>query len=75
MVDYESKTEKEIKKLAGEMKEHRKELSPEDKEYIKGLKVVNTAEIEEPWKHPKWHDEMRRLGHENRRKYMIRVRK
>ncbi len=73
MVDYESKTEKEIEKLAEEMKEHREELPPEDKEYIKGLKVVNAAEIKEPWKHPKWHDEMRRLGRENRRKYMIRV--
>jgi hypothetical protein len=75
MVEYENKTEKEINKLAEEMKENREELSPEDKEYIKGLKVVNAADIKESWKHPRWSDDMRRLRSENRRKYMLRVRK
>jgi hypothetical protein len=75
MNDYESETEKRIDELAKSLKECKEELTQEDKDYINSLKVVNAADIKEPWKYPKWHDEMRRLGRENRRKYMIRVRK
>jgi hypothetical protein len=63
--NYKSEKGERIDELAKSLKESKQELSEEDKEFIKSIRVVNLSDIKEPWKYRSWAQQMRDIRQRN----------